>query len=148
MNKILLLLLGLGPTLIGYSVQGALKFGFYEIFKTTLMGLLAPQESGRLVVFMLAGGLADTIASFVLTPFEACRIRLVADPSFANGLLPCLQKITSSEGLEGLFRGLPAILTKQIPYTVVCLSVFETVASSTYSYLADHGMYQDIIDII
>lgn len=103
------------------------------------MAWLAPHESGRLVVFMLAGGLADTIASFVLTPFEACRIRLVADPTFANGLLPCLQKIASTEGAEGLFRGLPAILAKQIPYTVVCLSVFESIASFTYSYMADHG---------
>lgn len=125
-----ILLQGLGPTLLGYAVQGSLKYGFYELFKPALLLALhvGPGDSA-VPALMLAGALSESIGSTALSPFEAARIRLVSNPSFAQGVLPCLQKIQRTEGTNALFFGLPAILAKQLPYTVVQLSSFETLSA-------------------
>lgn len=126
-----ILLQGLGPTLLGYAIQGSLKYGFYEIFKPVFQHALhaAPGETS-IVALMLAGAFAECIGSSCLSPFEAARIRLVANPGFVQGgVLPCLRKIQRDEGRSALFFGLPAILAKQVPYTVIQLSSFETLSS-------------------
>ena len=126
-----ILLQGLGPTLLGYAVQGSLKYGFYELFKPALLLALhiGPGDSA-VPALMLAGALSESIGSTALSPFEAARIRLVSNPSFAQGVLPCLNKIQRTEGTSALFFGLPAILAKQLPYTVVQLSSFETLSAA------------------
>lgn len=81
-----ILLQGLGPTLLGYSIQGSLKYGFYEIFKPLLLSEFPVFEGNKLFLFVVAGAMAELIGSTTLTPFEAARIRLVVNPSFANGV--------------------------------------------------------------
>ena len=123
----------MGPTLLGYAIQGSMKYGFYEIFKRFLFDTPALEHTDKIIVYMLAGAMAETIGSSFLAPFEACRIRLVADPKFANGLFPCFKKLIDNEGMQGLYRGLPAILVKQLPFTIVQLSMFETIKSYIYN---------------
>ena len=134
-----ILLKGLGPTLLGYAVQGSLKYGFYELFKTQLLGQLhfAPGEAAPVLVLMLAGASAEVIGSTFLSPFEAARIRLVANPGFAPGLFECLRRISADEGKAALFFGLPAILAKQVPYTVIQLSSFESFSAALSGKLSD-----------
>lgn len=36
--------LGWAPTLVGYSAQGFVKFGFYEIFKDVYRGAMGTDE--------------------------------------------------------------------------------------------------------
>ena len=134
-----ILVKGLGPTLIGYAIQGSLKYGFYEVFKTQLLehvhlssGLAAP-----VWVLMLAGASAEMIGSTFLSPFEAARIRLVSNPGFATGLFGCLKRISREEGNAALFFGLPAILAKQVPYTVIQLSTFESFSSTLSITMTD-----------
>lgn len=112
-----MLLKGMGATLIGYSIQGSLKYGLYAMFKATLAAAL-PQAS-IFVVWVLASIAADVFASTALCPLEATRIRLVADPSFAKGTVDGLMRMVTSEGAASIFRGMPAILAKQLPYTIV-----------------------------
>jgi solute carrier family 25 (mitochondrial phosphate transporter), member 3 len=81
-----ILLQGLGPTLLGYSIQGSLKYGFYEIFKPMLLAEYPFFEGNKLLLFIVAGAMAELIGSSTLTPFEAARIRLVVNPSFASGV--------------------------------------------------------------
>lgn len=140
-----MLLTGLGPTIVGYLVQGSLKYGFYELFKPIASLELANiGVDNNIAVFIIAGILAETIGSTFLSPFEASRIRLVVNPSFATGLLSCVNKMLSTEGMESLFRGLPAILAKQIPYTVVQLSSFETLTSKIYSWMTENGKFHSL----
>eukprot|EP00180_Rhodochaete_pulchella_P002578 Plantae.Rhodophyta-Rhodochaete_pulchella.ctg39567.p1 GENE.Plantae.Rhodophyta-Rhodochaete_pulchella.ctg39567~~Plantae.Rhodophyta-Rhodochaete_pulchella.ctg39567.p1 ORF type:complete len:192 (-),score=26.66 Plantae.Rhodophyta-Rhodochaete_pulchella.ctg39567:44-619(-) len=49
---------------------------------------------------------------------EAIRIRSVADSNFPGGVLEGLQFLYEAEGLYGLYKGLPSVLLKQVPYTV------------------------------
>lgn len=112
-----MLLKGLGATLMGYGVQGSLKYGLYALFKNVIAGALP--HASIFVNWVLASIGADVLASTALCPMEATRIRLVADPSFAKGTMDGLQRLLATEGPGGIFRGMPAILAKQLPYTIV-----------------------------
>jgi len=59
---IIFLLAGLGPTIVGYGIEGALKFGFYETLKHTFATL----TKHEFVNFLLAGVVAGAVASIVL----------------------------------------------------------------------------------
>jgi solute carrier family 25 phosphate transporter 3 len=112
----MILLQGLGPTAAGYAMQGALKFGFYEYFKKKAAVALGPErmESNRLAVWLGAGAVAEFLGDIALCPMEATRIRLVAQPTFARGLFDGTMRIFRSEGMSGLYKGLPAIVSKQV----------------------------------
>lgn len=56
------LLAGLGPTVVGYGLEGALKFGFYETCKK----LFSNVTSSTFLNFMLASVVAGAVASIVL----------------------------------------------------------------------------------
>lgn len=51
-----------GPTVVGYGLEGALKFGFYESFKTIFKAL----TPSSFVNFLLASVVAGAVASVVL----------------------------------------------------------------------------------
>jgi solute carrier family 25 (mitochondrial phosphate transporter), member 3 len=128
------LLCGTGATLVGYAVQGSLKFGFYEAFKPAVAAALgaAPGTGLALAALMLASALADVIGSSALAPMEAARIRMVSDPRYSGrGLGDSLARLSAEEGGLSLFRGLPALLCKQLPYTVTQLVSFELLKGVT-----------------
>ena len=81
---------GFAPTVAGYGVEGALKFGCYELLKP----VFAEVTSNTLVNRVLASVVAGAVASVVLCPAEEVRIKMVADPSYANGTLACLSNRT------------------------------------------------------
>ena len=56
------LLTGLGPTVVGYGLEGALKFGSYEACKSIFKTL----TSYTVLNFLLASVVAGSIASIVL----------------------------------------------------------------------------------
>ncbi|EKX38819.1 hypothetical protein GUITHDRAFT_143999 [Guillardia theta CCMP2712] len=84
------LLGGLGSTLIGYAIQGSLKYGFYELFKPVVLAKVTDQ---KLVAFLLAAAMAELIGSTALCPLEATRIRLVADPSYGREVFDALPRL-------------------------------------------------------
>lgn len=131
------LLLGLGPTAVGYAVQGTLKFGFYELFKATFAGAMEPETFAtyRTFVFLGASACAEFFADLGLCPLEATRIRLVSNPSFANGLIGGFGRILREEGFMSFYRGLGPILFKQIPYTMAKFTVYEQFVAFVYSSL-------------
>lgn len=68
--------------------------------------------------------MAEFIADIFLCPLEATRIRLVSNPSFANGLLPAATRLLKEEGLlRGFYSGFGPILLKQVPYTMAKFAV-------------------------
>lgn len=74
---------------------------------------------------MAASVAAEVVGSSALTPLEAARIRMVADCDYAPGLRSGISRMISEEGMGALTRGLPAVLAKQIPYTVTKLVTFD-----------------------
>lgn len=69
------LTLGWAPTLLGYSLQGMSKYGFYEIFKDVYAGIVGPENvyKYRTLGYALASASAEVIADVFLCPWEAVR---------------------------------------------------------------------------
>jgi len=144
------LLLGLGPTAVGYSVQGACKFGFYEFFKNVSASALGKDKSQlNTANHMLAAGMAEVVASVALCPFEAVRIKMVGQPSFARNMFDGLKKVAASDGVLGFYKGIGPILMKQVPYTVTQLVVFHHVVDNyTYGHLLPQmGVQKDKLSL-
>ena len=101
------LLTGLGPTAAGYFLQGAFKFGGYELFKKQIVDGLGYEtaQKNRAAVYLGASAIAEFFADIALCPLEATRIRLVSEPTFANGLLGGFARIAKEEGIKGFYSG-------------------------------------------
>ncbi|EGC31738.1 hypothetical protein DICPUDRAFT_39483 [Dictyostelium purpureum] len=140
-----MLLQGLGPTAVGYALQGFFKFGFYEVFKKTYGDFVGAENAAtyRMGIWLAASATAETIADIALCPNEACRIRLVAEPAFAKSPVEAFGKILKQEGIMGLYKGLPPILLKQVPYTMAKFAVYEFTAESVYKQLEKSGLSKD-----
>ena len=94
--------------------SGGLKYGLYELFKVSLAEG-GPVLALPLPLLLVAAACAEFIASTALCPYEAARIRLVADPTFAVGLIPALRRLVSEQGIYGVFGALPAMYLKWCP---------------------------------
>ncbi|KAI8387560.1 Mitochondrial carrier protein [Nakaseomyces glabratus] len=131
------LLTGFGPTLLGYSIQGAFKFGGYEVFKKFFIDTLGYDTAARYKnsVYIGSAAAAEFLADIALCPLEATRIRLVSQPTFANGLVGGFTRILKEEGVGSFYSGFTPILFKQIPYNIAKFLVFER-ASELYFSLA------------
>ncbi|KAF2873986.1 mitochondrial carrier domain-containing protein [Massariosphaeria phaeospora] len=125
---------GFGPTAAGYFLQGAFKFGGYEFFKQQSINLLGYETASqnRTVVYLASAACAEFFADIALCPLEATRIRLVSEPTFANGLVGGFSKIASTEGLGAFYSGFGPILFKQVPYTMTKFGVYEKVSEMVY----------------
>eukprot|EP00290_Baffinella_frigidus_P000860 CAMPEP_0180174280 /NCGR_PEP_ID=MMETSP0986-20121125/36061_1 /TAXON_ID=697907 /ORGANISM="non described non described, Strain CCMP2293" /LENGTH=341 /DNA_ID=CAMNT_0022126597 /DNA_START=114 /DNA_END=1139 /DNA_ORIENTATION=- len=131
---------GLGSTLVGYAIQGSFKYGLYEVLKPVTAAALS--GDARLLSLGLAATLAETVASTFLCPLEATRIRLVAEPTFGSEVWDALPRLLAERG-GGIMSGLPAILAKMVPYSVVQLVSYEILTSQAYALLADQGVRPD-----
>ncbi|KAN0070889.1 Mitochondrial carrier domain containing protein [Elaphomyces granulatus] len=128
------LLTGFGPTAAGYFLQGAFKFGGYELFKQQFINQLGYEtaSNNRTAVYLASSAMAEFFADIALCPLEATRIRLVSEPTFASGLLSGFGKILRTEGVGAFYSGFGPILFKQIPYTMAKFVVYERVAEAAF----------------
>jgi len=125
---------GLAPTVIGYGIEGAAKFGLYESLKPTVASVL--QSESTAVPYLVASVSAGAVASLLLCPLERLRIRAVTDPSFPSNLFLGLSRLVEEEGPLSLFGGFGAMLSKQVPYTIGKQVSFDVFARSFYSAAA------------
>jgi solute carrier family 25 phosphate transporter 3 len=132
------LLGGLGPTVVGYGLEGAAKFGLYESLKPEIARVL-PFDN-PVFPYLIASCTAGAVASLILCPMEKTRIRLVTDPDFASGLLTGISRLIEESGFMSLFSGLGAMLSKQVPYTCAKQVSFDVFAAFMYTVAATFSM--------
>ncbi|KAL8934570.1 MAG: hypothetical protein Q9211_005154, partial [Gyalolechia sp. 1 TL-2023] len=126
---------GWAPTLVGYSCQGAGKYGFYEVFKYYYGEKLFP-NANKTVVYLGASASAEFLADIALCPFEAVKVRMQTTlPPYASSLREGWTKVTAKEGMAGLYKGLYPLWGRQIPYTMVKFATFETTVNQIYKTL-------------
>lgn len=123
---------GLGPTVVGYGIEGAMKFGVYEVMKPVFAALLSDNTA---LAYLLASVVAGAVAAVLLCPMESTRIRIVTDPAYSDkGLLTALPKMLREEGVFSSFAGIWAMLAKQVPYTLGKQVSFDVFAGLLYAF--------------
>ncbi|KAM7280896.1 hypothetical protein ACFE04_008030 [Oxalis oulophora] len=124
------------PTLLGYSAQGACKFGFYEFFKKYYSDIVGPEYATKYktLIYLAGSASAEVIADIALCPLEAVKVRVQTQPGFARGLSDGMPKFVRSEGALGLYKGLVPLWGRQIPYTMMKFASFETIVEMIYKY--------------
>lgn len=107
------LLTGLGPTAAGYFLQGAFKFGGYELFKQQAIDIVGYENASkyRTGIYLVSSGLAEFFADIALCPLEATRIRMVSQPDFASGLVSGFARLAREEGIGGFYAGYVVLLS-------------------------------------
>ena len=95
---------GWSPTFVGYSVQGAGKYGFYEYFKHAYAELAGEEfaTNNKTLLYLAASASAEFIADIGLCPFEAVKVRMqtTIPPAF-TGTMQGISSITAKEGTAG-----------------------------------------------
>merc|ERR1711934_1289636 len=126
---------GLGPTAQGYFVQGWFKFGGVEFFKINITRSVGEQKAfdNRFPIYLASAAMAEFIADIFLCPYEACRIRLVSDPTYADGMMGCAKRLAAENGaMVGFYSGFVPMLFKQVPYTMAKFAVQGAAADMIY----------------
>ncbi|CAL5220933.1 g3031 [Coccomyxa viridis] len=125
------------PTLIGYSIQGAGKFGLYEYFKKTYADMAGPELAAKYqtVLFLAGSASAEFFADIGLCPWEAVKVKVQTVPGFASGLRDGMPKFIQQEGVAGLFKGITPLWGRQIPYTMMKFACFENTVQALYKYV-------------
>jgi solute carrier family 25 phosphate transporter 3 len=127
---------GLGPTAVGYFIQGWFKFGGVEFFKINMAQSFGEEKAWqyRTGIYLLAAACAEFIADIFLCPLEATRIRLVSNPTYADGLISAFPKIIKEDGvMKGFYSGFGPILLKQVPYTMAKFAVQGAAAEAIFN---------------
>jgi solute carrier family 25 phosphate transporter 3 len=129
---------GVGPTLIGYSMQGATKYGFYEYFKKTYSDLAGPENAIKYkdAIFLAGSASAEFFADMALVPMETVKVRMQTTfPPFANGVVSGVNGVIAKDGAGALFKSLPSLWGRQIPYTMMKFWSFEATVAKIYASL-------------
>ncbi|KAI9665428.1 MAG: hypothetical protein M1829_005707 [Trizodia sp. TS-e1964] len=126
---------GWSPTFVGYSFQGAGKYGFYEVFKYLYGEKMFP-NTNQTLIYLGASASAEFLADMALCPFESIKVRMQTSlPPFAHNLKDGWAKIVAKEGYRGLYKGLYPLWARQIPYTMVKFATFEETVKYIYRTL-------------
>ncbi|GIZ43606.1 hypothetical protein CKM354_000682500 [Cercospora kikuchii] len=130
---------GGSPTFFGYSIQGALKYGWYEFFKKFYSDLAGEENAVKYKtgIYLAGSASAEFLADIGLCPLEAVKVRMQTTmPPFAKGTFDGISKIVAAEGVGGLYKGIGPLWGRQIPYTMMKFASFETIVEMIYARLS------------
>lgn len=121
------------PTFVGFFAWGGFSYALTEFLRRALAEL-AGADAGRLEVpiILTAAGIGAFFGSFILCPFEAVRIRSVAQPNYAPNIIRVCTRMVSEEGFPSLFSAVPAFLLKEVPFAMAKFTVFDLTTAYLY----------------
>ena len=134
---------GNGLNVVKVTPESAIKFYFFEMMKSFIVGLrgedisdIGPSER------LIAGGFAGAIAQTAIYPIDLVKTRLQTYGCEA-GRAPHLGKLSREiwlhEGPRAFYRGLFPSLLGIVPYAGIDLAAYETLKDLSRSYLLDKG---------
>jgi len=128
---------GWSPTLIGYSMQGLCKFGFYEVFKIVYGNMIGEENSYlyRTGLYLIASASAEFFADIALSPMEAVKVRIQTTPGYVSTLRKAIPLIIKEEGYGAFYKSLVPLWMRQIPYTMMKFACFERTVELLYQYV-------------
>jgi len=134
------LLKGWGPTLLGYSMQGFCKFGFYEIFKD-VYSTMAGEENAykyRGLIYLAGSASAEFFADIALCPMEMVKVKVQTSPAgtWPIGFKEATSKMNEMKAETRFpFGSVVPLWSRQIPYTMAKFYFFEKVVEAFYTHV-------------
>jgi len=128
------------PTLVGYSLQGAFKYGLYEIFKDVYSNALGEENAKKYkaLVWCAGSASAEVFADIALCPLEMVKVKVQTSPKgeFPTSFFPAVnQMIAQKETTRFPFGSIVPLWSRQIPYTVAKFFFFEKIVSLFYTHV-------------
>ncbi|CCW68945.1 unnamed protein product [Phytomonas sp. Hart1] len=127
------------PTLLGYSAQGAFKFGCYEMFKDLYSNMAGEELTKKCtgLIWLAGSASAEFVADIFLCPFEMVKIKVQTSPKgkFPTSMKAAISKMRSDKSSGFPFKSLVPLWGRQIPYTMAKFFFFEKVVRCFYKYV-------------
>merc|ERR1711879_851573 len=89
----------------------------------------------RTWVYLAGSASAEFFADIGLAPFEATKVRIQTKPGFVATMREGMPIIYKEGGLAELYKGLPPLWGRQIPYTMMKFACFERTVEAIYQYV-------------
>lgn len=129
-----MLFVGLQATLVGYAWYGMTVYPGYEFFSRLFEKLAGADAVGlHAQVVLLSGACATVLACVGVCPMEAARIRAVAQPDFAPGLLNMLKRIAAEDGAGSLYKGFGPIVLRQVIFGMTKFYTFDSLTDALFA---------------
>jgi len=126
------------PTLIGYSLQGLFKFGFYEFFKDFYFNLAGEETSYKYkgLIWLSASASAEFFADIALCPMEMVKVKMQTTAGYPTALSTALTQMRANRAdTKFPFGSLKPLWGRQIPYTMAKFYFFEKIVSLFYLHV-------------
>ena len=120
------------PTILGYSPQGALKFGLYEVFKDSLSNLAGYENARKYrdFIWLSSATLSEFCGCLALCPMEMVKVRIQisAAGTFPTALIPATTEMYKNRKMTRFpYGSIIPLWSRQIPYTATKFYFFEKV---------------------
>ncbi|CAF2473872.1 unnamed protein product [Rotaria sp. Silwood2] len=131
---------GWAPTILGYSVQGALKFGLYEVFKDVLSNLVGYENSQKYRgwIWLSGAAAAEFCGCIALCPMEMVKVRIQTSVpgTFPTAFVSAtIAKNVNRKITRFPYGSIVPLWSRQIPYTVTKFYFFEKAVQMLYSHV-------------
>lgn len=128
------------PTLLGYSAQGAFKFGLYEFFKDYYSTLVGQENAHtyRGFVYLAGSASAELFADVALCPMEMVKVKVQTSPAgtFPVAFGPAVSEMIKNKKVTKFpFGSVTPLWSRQIPYTMAKFYFFEKVVELFYTHV-------------
>ncbi|KAJ3050692.1 Cu/Pi carrier [Rhizophlyctis rosea] len=129
---------GWAPTLLGYSAQGAFKYGLYEVFKDTYSNLAGKENAEKYkgLIWCAGSASAEFFADIALCPLEMVKVKVQTSVpgTFPTQFGAALTEMRATSAVTRFpFGSLTPLWSRQIPYTVAKFYFFEKAVQFFYS---------------
>ncbi|KAG2048060.1 mitochondrial carrier [Suillus hirtellus] len=131
---------GLGPTFVGYSLQGMFKFGLYEVFKDQYMNLAGEELTNKYkpAIWLAGSASAEVFADIALCPLEMTKVKIQTSPSgtFPTSFGAALAEMSRTKAETRYpFGSLVPLWSRQIPYTMAKFLFYEKIVQLFYTHV-------------
>ncbi|XP_048004094.1 probable mitochondrial glutathione transporter SLC25A40 isoform X1 [Leguminivora glycinivorella] len=120
---------GLSPTLILALPCTVIYFVTYEQlrYKTkTLYNNFTKTTDQPMWIPLMSGATARTVAVTIVSPLELIRTKMQSKKLTYSEINAALRQVVKYEGFRGLFRGLGSTLLRDVPFSGIYWTTFET----------------------
>lgn len=116
------LYLGLTPALTRSVLYGGLRLGLYEPSKYVCEMAFG---STNILLKIVAGGFAGSIATALTNPTEVLKVRLQMNSSSKEGTISQMRKIAAEEGITAFWKGVGPAMARAASLTASQLATYD-----------------------